>query len=139
MRLRIIFTFLRTWPLYICLIHKTKILKDEFACRWYQDVKTLKDSRFFYVLSTRRYYRDLLYFRLRLPSSICIPIFGGENLAISKIDIGGGCHLEHPHGTHINAIVIGKNFKCFHCAENIIKSTGECWAIMSPLVVERVS
>lgn len=28
--------------------------------------------------------------------------------------LGKGCHLEHAHGTHLNARSIGDNFSCLH-------------------------
>lgn len=28
--------------------------------------------------------------------------------------MGGGIYLDHPHGTHLNAISIGEGFRCKH-------------------------
>lgn len=33
---------------------------------------------------------------------------------LRNLGIGGGLYLEHPHGTHLNAKSIGKNFTCSH-------------------------
>ena len=104
-------TIIRTWPLYFVFIIKIKFMHDEYALRWLKDVERLGESRFFYVLAMRPYYRDWFYHRFRLPSFICLPIFGGEGIAIPRIDIGEGVFLEHPHGSHLNAKLIGKNFK----------------------------
>lgn len=114
MYIHLLFTFLRTWPLYLIYLCKTRLIKDEQARRWDKDVARLNEKRFFYVLTIRSYYRDLFYLRFRLPPSIFLPLFGGDKLAIPRIDIGEGCYLEHPHGTHLNALRIGKNFKCYH-------------------------
>ena len=114
MYLRLIITILRTWPLYVIYFIKTRILRNEQACRWLEDVARLNESRFFFVMTIRPYYRDLFYLRFGLPASVFQPLFGGEKTAIPDIDIGGGCYLEHPHGTHLNALRIGKNFKCYH-------------------------
>ena len=104
----------RTWPLYFVFIIKIKLMHDEYALRWLKDVERLGESRFFYVLAARPYYRDWFYHRFHLPSFICLPIFGGEGIAIPRIDIGEGVFLEHPHGSHLNAKQVGKNFKCLH-------------------------
>ena len=114
MYINLLFTVLRTWPLYLIFLYKSYVIKDEYALRWKKDVLRLKESRFFFVLSIRPYYRNLFYLRFKLPISLCIHLFGGENVAIPRIDIGEGCYLEHPHGTHLNAVRIGKNFKCYH-------------------------
>ena len=114
MYIHLFFTILRTWPLYLIYIFKTRLIKDEQACRWDKDISRLNEKRFFYVLSIRPYYRDLFYLRFRLPPSIFLPLFGGEELAIPRIDIGEGCYFEHPHGSHLNAVRIGKNFTCYH-------------------------
>ncbi len=114
--LRILFCLLRTWPLGLIYIWKIKIVKDAYAMRWFKDVEATyqKNKNLFYVIAQRKYYRDLFYHRFHLPVMLCIPLFGGCNIAIPRIDIGEGLFLEHPYGSFLNAISIGKNFTCLH-------------------------
>lgn len=112
---RLLLCILRTWPLGIVYIWKTKIRRDQYAMRWFEDVKSTKSKEsLFSIFAKRPYYRDLFYHRFHLPVTICLPIFGGCNIAIPRIDIGEGLFLEHPYGTFLNAVSIGKNFVCLH-------------------------
>lgn len=114
-RLRLFLCILRTWPLGIIYIWKTKIIKDSYAIRWFKDIESTKSKDSLFIIFTKRpYYRDLFYHRFKLPVSICLPIFGGCNIAIPRIDIGEGVFLEHPYGSFLNALSIGKNFTCLH-------------------------
>lgn len=114
-RLRLIITVLRTWPLWLVYLWKTKITKDRYAMRWFKDLDATKHKESFFSIITRRpYYKDVFYHRFHLPVYFCLPIFGGCDIAIPRIDIGEGLFLEHPHGSHLNAVSIGKNFTCLH-------------------------
>lgn len=111
-RMKVFFCILRTFPLYLIMLFKTKVKKDSYAQRWFKDLERIGSPSFFVALTIRPYYRDLFYHRFHLPVSICLPLFGGQDIAIPRIDIGEGIFLEHPHGTHLNATKIGKGFKC---------------------------
>lgn len=114
LRIRIFFVFLRTWPLYIFLCLKLKLFKSKYAFLWVEDINKIKYQGFFRLITERPYYRELLYHRLRLPVSICRPLFGYYPISIGRVFIGPGLILEHPHGSHLNAKAIGKNFTCLH-------------------------
>ena len=146
-KIRLILCILRTWPLAIVYLWKTKIVKDPYAMRWFKDVQAAKQSdSFFCILARRPYYRDLFYHRFKLPVTICLPLFGGWNIAIPRIDIGEGLFLEHPQGSFLNAVSIGKNFTCLHnvtlgknhggiptIGDNVFCGCGSC--VLGPVII----
>lgn len=145
--LRLLFCILRTWPLGVVYIWKTKIMKDSYAMRWFKDVEASNHyGSFFSIITKRPYYRDLFYHRFHLPVTLCLPLFGGCDVAIPRINIGEGLFLEHPHGSYLNAVMIGKNFTCLHnvtigknhgglptIGDNVFCGCGSC--ILGPITV----
>lgn len=146
-KIKLIFCILRTWPLGIVYVWKTKILKDSYAMRWFKDVEATKHKEsFFSILANRPYYRNLFYHRFKLPVTLCRSLFGGWNVAIPRIDIGEGLFLEHPQGSFLNAVSIGKNFTCLHnvtlgnnhgslptIGDNVFCGCGSC--VLGPVVI----
>ena len=109
-----LFTYLRYWPLFLLLRYKQRVKKDKEALKFDEDADRLGLS-FFQLLKWRPYYKVLLYRRLG-GGKILRKIFGEYPLFISgcKMPLGGGVYMDHPHGTHLNAKSIGKNFSCRH-------------------------
>ena len=79
-----------------------------------EDLERVNEYSFFHLIAKRPYYKELIYCRFNFPVGMFRILFGSYDVSISKIQIGGGLYLEHPHGTHLNAKKIGKNFTCSH-------------------------
>lgn len=110
-----IITYIRYFPLYLLLLFKQRIKKDTESLLFDEDMRRLGLS-FFSLLKQRPFYKVLLYRRLR-GGRILNRLFGDYPLFIlnaSRMPLGGGLYMDHPHGTHLNAKRIGNNLKIKH-------------------------
>lgn len=95
----------RILPLWLLLKYKQMVLKDTEALKFSDDISNFPES-FFPLLVKRPEYKMLIYRRLGYISYplkfICgtYPCYIGNKYSMF---LGGGCWLDHPHGSHINA------------------------------------
>jgi serine O-acetyltransferase len=110
----IIIDFFRLWPLYLILFYKTSVRKDKEALKWFEDIAPFRLSMF-RLLAERPYYKMVLYRRV---GGVKLRwFFGSYLLSINgrhSMKLGGGLHMDHPHGSHLNAKSIGKNLSIKH-------------------------
>lgn len=109
-------TFIRTLPLFFVYVLKVKILKDKSALLWLDDVANFPNMSFFELLYERKQYLEVFYYRFGSFARMFRFLAGSYPivLAVKPNALGGGIYLDHPHGTHLNARCIGRNFKCKH-------------------------
>lgn len=115
-KIKMLPTVLKTLPLFFVYILKAKILKDRSALLWLDDIANFPQKSFFELLYDRKQYLEVFYYRFGSLARIFRFLAGSYPivLAIKPSALGGGIYLDHPHGTHLNAKSIGKNFKCKH-------------------------
>ena len=109
-------TIIRVFPLFLVYVLKTKILKDPLALLWRQDADNFPRLNFFGLFYERRQYLEIFYLRFGKLARL-FRLWAGSYpmvVAVAPSNFGGGVYLDHPHGTHLNARKIGKNFKCKH-------------------------
>lgn len=115
-RIKMFPTFLRTLPLFLVYVLKVKVMKDKSALLWLDDVANFPNRSFFELLYDRKQYLEVFYYRFGSLARMFRFLAGSYPivLAVKPNALGGGIYLDHPHGTHLNAKCIGKNFKCKH-------------------------
>lgn len=110
------FNSVRIFPLWLLLKYKQIIQKDSEALKFNEDISYFTES-FFSLLFKRPEYKTLIYRRLGYISYPFKIICGTYPCYIENkysMPFGGGCWIDHPHGSHINAKSIGQNLKIKH-------------------------
>ena len=102
-------------PLIIILFIKQKILHDKESDKFSYDIASFHSS-ILKLMVVRPYYATLCCYRLKIyrwPFTLfySYPIYFRNNM-----ELASGLKLEHPHGTHLNALSIGHNL---HVAHNV--------------------
>lgn len=101
-------------PIYFVFIIKNRLLHNKEVIKYEEDTRYFK-SGFFQLLYERPEYICILYMRLGAVSKILryykksYPCFLPDSQRIS-----GGVYIDHPHGSHVNVKLCGKNLHIKH-------------------------
>ena len=113
-----IISLLVNWPLYITLMLKTRIMKEQYAQMWYEDAANFPNLNFFQLLNIHPYYRQVLLHRLKSVGRFLRCFYPNYKnfslLPYSVVPINGGIYLDHPYCTVLAAASIGRRFKTKH-------------------------
>ncbi len=114
--IQIFVSVIRFFPLWVMLVVKQRLLNDEEAKKFNEDIRYF-GKRFFPLLAQRPFYVMMLYRRLGKWSKLLRPWCGSYMLFVRDKDVmslDGGVYLDHPHGTRVGAVSIGRDLQLKH-------------------------
>lgn len=105
---------IRLLPHY-CLFKYKCSRKDTETLKYVEDTRYFaKEGGFFRILYKRPEYISVLYARLQTAGRLVSWMGPKYPFKMSTKVIGGGIYIDHPHYTHLNAEMIGRDFKTKH-------------------------